>query len=115
MIAGTPVGWGFDATTSKFHFSYTTARPDQAGGAFAPGSQTEIATPALVYPHGYAAHVDGGAIASPPAAAVLRIAACAGARTITVTITPTGSGSASCRVSHHHHRHRRRRPRRHVR
>ncbi len=99
VVAGTPRSWGFDRATSTFRLSFTTARADHAG-RFGAGALSDVATPALVYPHGYAAQVSGGAIASPRRASVLQIAACRGARAITVTVTASRSGFSrgSCRA-----------------
>ena len=88
LIAGTPQRWGFDSTTRTFSFQYSANR--------ARGEPTEVAVPRLVYPHGGAARVSGGAIVSKPAADVLQIVACAGS--VSVTVTPTGSDHTSCRA-----------------
>lgn len=97
VIAGTPLAWGFDPTTKTFELRYTTTRAAHAG-RFGAGAITEIATPALVYGGRWAAHVSGGAIVSPRGAAVLRVAACRGARGISVTILRSGRSHGSCRV-----------------
>jgi endoglycosylceramidase len=86
-IAGTPRAWAFDRSTNTFTLKYSTER---AGGGtrFPPGSATEIATPPLVYPHGYAASVKGGTIVSSPNAGVLDLAAKPGVHSVSLTVTP---------------------------
>ncbi len=95
VIAGTPVAWGFDRSSSTFTFRYTTAR---AGGGSFPGfAVSEVAVPRLVYGSGYAARVSGGAVMSRPGASVLEVGACPGAASVSVTVTPAGTSSGSCR------------------
>jgi endoglycosylceramidase len=110
VIAGTPESWGFDRASKTFTLRFGTARVG-GGGRFGSGAVTEIAAPALVYGGRYAARVTGGAIASAPGAAILKVAACPGATSIAVTVTPSGQGRGSCplparrrRRRHHHHR-----------
>jgi endoglycosylceramidase len=87
-IAGTPTSWSF--TDGTFQLSYST---EMAGGTghFAAGSQTEIAVPALQFPHGYQVSVTGGQVVSAPGAAVLVIAS-DGPGAVDVVVTPAGSG-----------------------
>ncbi|MGP0051055.1 MAG: hypothetical protein ACLPZR_19730 [Solirubrobacteraceae bacterium] len=97
VIAGTPRSWGFDRATRTFSFRYSTGA---ATGRrwFPAGSVTEIATPSLDYPAGYAAHVRGAAIDSAARAGILRVSSCPGARTVTVSLTAGKRTSASCRA-----------------
>src|SRR5947209_4402963 len=98
VVAGTPLAWGFDRSSHVFTFRYRTARA--AGGGFFPaGSVTEIAVPALVFPHGYSMRVRGGAIVSRTGAPTVLIAACPGAKSITVTVAPGSARFAGCRAS----------------
>jgi hypothetical protein len=59
LVAGTPIGWSFDPATKVFHLVYSPDRAD-GHGAFAAGSETDVAVPALQYPHGYVVSVTGG-------------------------------------------------------
>jgi hypothetical protein len=96
VVAGTPVFWTFDHSNRTFKLEYKTARA--AGhGAFGPGALTEISTPALVFPHGYAVKV-AGAIVSKPRAPVLQVVSCTRAKFITVSLGPGSRRSASCRL-----------------
>ncbi len=90
LVAGTPTSWSFDAGSDTFTLGYT---PEMANGsgAFAAGSTTTIAVPAIQYPHGYQADVTGGHVVSAANAADLIIASDGGATTINVTVTPTGT------------------------
>ena len=93
-----PLAWGFDRSSHVFTFRYRTARA--AGGGFFPaGSVTEIAVPALVFPHGYSMRVRGGAIVSRTGAPTVLIAACPAAKSITVTVAPGSARFAGCRAS----------------
>ena len=98
LIAGTPLGWGYDPSTKTFHLSYTTARVSGAG-RFPAWSVTEVAAPALVYSRRYAVSVKGGAIVSSRGASVVKIARCPGARGISVTLRPGSGRHGSCRPS----------------
>ena len=97
LIAGTPSGWGFVRRTRTFTLRYSTRRAGTRR-RFAAGSITQIATPARVYPRGYAARVRGGAILSRRRAGVLQIASCPHASTVTVTVTPGARSRGSCWV-----------------
>jgi endoglycosylceramidase len=96
-VAGTPSGWHFDPASGAFELRYKTARADRTG-SFGAGSLTEVATPGLAYPNGYAAQVQGGAIVSPRGAGVLEIAACPGAGAVTVAVKPSGPSGGSCQA-----------------
>jgi endoglycosylceramidase len=97
VIAGTPHMWSFDASTRTFVLRFST---DRAGsrGRFGAWASSEIATPMLVYGGRYGVRVIGGALASAPGAAVLRVVACPGRRTVVVTVTPSGPRRGSCRL-----------------
>lgn len=97
LIAGTPRAWSFDRSSRTFRFEYGTRSADGTR-RFGAGSLTEIATPALNYPTGYAAHVTGGAIVSGPDAPILQIAACPGATTVAVSVEPSGTSSEACHL-----------------
>ncbi len=109
LIAGTPLSWGYVASTKTFTLRYSTARA--AGGArFNATAPTEIATPALVYNGRYGATVTGGRSVSKAGASTLELVACPGAQTITVTVRPAGANRGSCRASAGHGRPAPRRP-----
>jgi endoglycosylceramidase len=110
VVAGTPVGWSFDATSRTLRFTYSTARASAtapfpparapfppARAPFPRGAETEISAPGLVYAGGYAARAAGGAIVSEPGASVLRVLGCPRANRVDVTVTPSGPGGGSCR------------------
>jgi endoglycosylceramidase len=63
-VAGTPTAYEFDRSTGDFTLTYTSAKADGTG-AFAPGSQTTVAVPALQYPDGYTVTVQGATVVSP--------------------------------------------------
>jgi endoglycosylceramidase len=96
VIAGTPLGWGFNTAASTFTFRYSSRRAT-GKGVFRAGSVTQVATPAFTFPHGYAAKVTGGAIVSRRRAGVLEIALCPRVSTVSVTVTPAGRSRGSCR------------------
>jgi endoglycosylceramidase len=75
--AGTPGPLSFDPSTGEMHYRYT---PSPAGGT------TEIATSDVHYPHGYAATVTGGHLASEPGAARILVEPDAGAAQVEVTV-----------------------------
>jgi len=77
-IAGTPIAYAFDATTSRFSFAY---KPDRAIAA-----PTQIVVPERVYPNGYTIECGGCAIEK--AAGLVRILTPATTSSATVTITP---------------------------
>src|SRR3954451_810079 len=94
LVAGTPKPWSFDEATKEFHLDYTTARA--GGGSFAGRPPTEVFVPARQYPSGYAARVEGAAIASAPGAEVLELQACPGASEVKLTVTKGGQSAADC-------------------
>jgi endoglycosylceramidase len=95
VVAGTPRSWGYDRAMGTFTLTYSTARPG-GGGDFPAGAETDVATPSLPYPDGYAADVSGAAIVSPPDAGELELAACPGTTSISLTVRGNGSSTGSC-------------------
>jgi endoglycosylceramidase len=100
LIAGTPSSWGYDRATQTFTLAFSVLRA-AGGGAFGEGAVSVVATPALVYPHGYSARASGEAIVSSPGAGALVLAACPGARAMTVAVGPLvrGGSSGSCEAA----------------
>ena len=90
VVSGTPVGWAFDPTSKRFSLRYSTGRAD-GHDRFPPGSETDIATPALAYPQGYVATVVGGTVVSAPDAPMLRVRSAAGPGPVAVSVVPTGA------------------------
>ncbi len=66
-IAGRPVSWSYDPSTRVFLLEY----------AAMPGGVSEIVVPAVVFPRGYVASIDGGTRASAKNAQLLSITATA--------------------------------------
>ncbi len=95
LIAGTPLVWGYTASSGTFRLRFSTART-AGGGRFPAGAVTQISTPAEIYHGSYAVRVQGGAIVSGRDAPVLEVVACHGAGTVTVTVQRHGRGSESC-------------------
>ncbi|WP_249009987.1 cellulase family glycosylhydrolase [Conexibacter sp. DBS9H8] len=95
VIAGIPLSFGFDRATGEFDLRYSTARA--GGGSLPAGAVTDIAVPALDYPHGYSVIADGARILSKRGAPVLQLVACPSARAITVAVTRSGITQAGCR------------------
>ncbi|MEY2566776.1 MAG: endoglycosylceramidase [Actinomycetota bacterium] len=89
LVAGTPRGWNFDAASSTFALTYSTARAD-GGGAFGSDAETVVAVPNIAYPDGYDATVTGGQVVSSADAPVLRVRADDGADRVEVTVVPSG-------------------------
>ena len=87
LVAGTPLGWHFDPSAKTFSLRYSTVR---AAGRrrFTAGSETDVAVPAVQYPHGYRVTVKGARVTSSANAGILRLAQTAGARTVTVSVSP---------------------------
>ena len=96
-IAGTPRFWSFDRARRSFDFEFST-RAASGRRSFPLGSVTEIAAPALKYPAGYHARVNGGAVVSPANAPVLKVASCRQGGSVTVRVAPAISASQSCRA-----------------
>jgi endoglycosylceramidase len=87
LVSGTPSGWSFDPSTRTFSLRYSPVRAD-GRGAFAPGSETDIAVPAIQYPGGYRVTVTGGTITSQANASLLKVRSGKGPGSISVTIIP---------------------------
>jgi endoglycosylceramidase len=94
-VAGTPIGFSYDATSNVFQLSYSTERAS-GDGSFPVGSETDVYVPAVHYPSGYSVQVSGAAPVSAAGASVLRLASCAGSTTITVRVAPSGASSSDC-------------------
>lgn len=92
LVAGTPIGWGFDAHTKVFSLQYSADRAD-GQGTFPPNSETDITVPALQYPNGYRTTVSGATVVSPPDAPVLRVRATSGPGPIRVQVAPAAAGA----------------------
>ena len=88
LVAGTPVSYHYDASTSTFTLDYSTGRADGTG-AFPAGSLTTVAVPGIQYPSGYQVTAAGARMVS--AAGVLELASCPGASNVSLTVQP-GSG-----------------------
>jgi endoglycosylceramidase len=100
VVAGTPVSWGFDRSTSTFTFRYRTARAS-GRGAFEPGAVTQISAPPRVFGHGYSVRATGAAIVSEARAGVLQLVSCPRAKNVGVTVAPGLRRSSSCRLRLH--------------
>ena len=86
-IAGTPTGYHFDRASRSFRAAWSTERA-VGRGRFHAGSRTTLATPRLVYPHGYLVTVRGGRVVSRPGARVLVIKQGRKAGTVEVVVAP---------------------------
>jgi endoglycosylceramidase len=96
VVAGTPVGWSWDAAARRLEVSWSTQRAGAGAGAFGDEDVSEISVTPRAMADGYATVVDGGAVVSAPGARVVQVAACPGARRVSVTVTPGGSARGSC-------------------
>jgi endoglycosylceramidase len=94
LVAGTPLGFTFDADKKVFDLDYSTVRA--GGGEFAGHPVTEVYVPSRQYPSGYSVDVKGAGVASGPGAEVLELQACPGARTVKVAVAPSGSNVEDC-------------------
>ena len=97
VIAGTPRSWGYERSADTFKLAFSTGSVGD-GGAFRTGSLTEVATPPLDYPTGYAAAASGAAIVSPARAVTLELAQCPGTAQVSLTVAPAGQSGGSCRA-----------------
>ncbi|HTQ47327.1 MAG TPA: cellulase family glycosylhydrolase [Polyangiaceae bacterium] len=79
LVAGDPVSWAFDASTSVFTFTY---RPDTSNAA-----PTVLSVPSRVYPSGYAVACGGCTWSTAPGS--LTITAPGGSNPVVVTLKPT--------------------------
>jgi hypothetical protein len=78
LVAGDPVSWAFDASTSVFTFTY---RPDASNAA-----PTVLSVPSSVYPSGYAVACGGCRWSIAPGR--LTISAPGGSNPVVVTLKP---------------------------
>jgi endoglycosylceramidase len=86
LIAGTPVGWSWNATDRVFRLTYVTKRP--GGRRLAAGLATQVFVPGLHYRRGYRVRVTGGRVTSMPDAAELTIVATGTAHRVSVLLRP---------------------------
>ena len=87
-VAGTPRSFSFDPASKRFELSYTRRRA--AGkGRFRRG-RTLVALPAIQYPDGYRARVEGGTVARRARRLVVR--ADRGSRRVELTVLPRRDG-----------------------
>jgi endoglycosylceramidase len=102
LLSGTPRSFRFRAASRTLTVRYSTLR---AGSRkrFRRGSLTRISVPRVQYPNGYRALVKGARVISAPGARVLRLAACAGARTVRVRVIPGSTPAASRRCPTRRH------------
>ncbi|MGZ4465609.1 MAG: cellulase family glycosylhydrolase [Nocardioides sp.] len=84
-VAGTPTAYSFDRAARVFRATWRTARAG-GPGAFPAGSRTTLATPRLVFPHGYAVRVTGGHAVSRPGARTLVVVSDPGASRVHVVV-----------------------------
>ncbi|HVV77546.1 MAG TPA: cellulase family glycosylhydrolase [Mycobacteriales bacterium] len=87
LIAGTPTGYGYDATSHVFTASYSTGRA-KGSGRFGGDAVSQFAVPRIAYPHGYEVSTVGGAVVSGNDDPLLLIAANPGAKRVSVRVTP---------------------------
>jgi endoglycosylceramidase len=85
LVAGTPEAWSYDPAAHTLTAKWSTTRAG-GGGSFGTGAVTEIAAPAIAYPHGYTASVSGGHVVSDADAPVLLVAQDAGAQEVSATV-----------------------------
>lgn len=85
LVAGIPTAWSF--ANGVFALSFSTARAD-GSGSFPAGSETDIAVPAIQFPHGYRVVVSGARVGSAAGASTLRLISRTGSASITVTVSP---------------------------
>jgi endoglycosylceramidase len=83
VIAGTPVSWHWDSSTSTFTLRYSTTLPD---GHAAGGLDTQIYLPRQDYPSGYEVKLTGATIVSSRATR-LQLRNTPGAQSVEVTVT----------------------------
>ena len=95
LISGTPLSWSFDRESATFSLRYSTRSADGTR-SFRSASITQIATPRLSYPSGYAVQVSGGRAVSKPGARLLSVRSCPGASEVAVTVAPGIAPSQGC-------------------
>ena len=87
VISGTPLHYAYNSSSHAFSFAYSTARAGSQS-VFPARSVTQIATPAMAYPHGYQVMIQGGSAVSKANASELLVASSPGVSTIDVSLTP---------------------------
>ncbi|TCJ37068.1 cellulase family glycosylhydrolase [Parafrankia sp. BMG5.11] len=85
--AGTPLEMSFDGATGRMRFRYRAALP--GGGTARHG--TAIRIPAINYPGGYTATVDGGSVLSRANATVLEIENTPGSSEVSIVVERVGA------------------------
>ena len=95
LTSGTPTGWNYNTATNVFTFTYSTSRADGTG-QWPAGSTTQVATPAIQYPNGYAVVVAGATVTSAPGSPQLTLASCAGSAKVTVIVKPGSGVTSTC-------------------
>ncbi len=88
LVAGTPVGFRYDARARTFTFRYSTT--PATGRALPPDASTWIWVGRLHYPHGYTARVIGALVTSSRSGPWLTVVATPGQHDVAVTVTPMG-------------------------
>jgi endoglycosylceramidase len=83
-VAGTPESFSFDPDTGVFELAYSTASPGQGG--LPRRLRTEVRVPAITYPDGYTARVEGAEVTSRRDAPVLRLKPDRGASDVRVIV-----------------------------
>ncbi|MGH3414696.1 MAG: cellulase family glycosylhydrolase [Marmoricola sp.] len=86
-VSGTPTAYSFDRSTGVLTAAWTT-QAAAGSGSFGAGARTRIATPAVEYPDGYTADVQGATVVSGPDAPWLVVAQRPGATRVGVTVSP---------------------------
>jgi endoglycosylceramidase len=92
VVAGTPGGFAYDASTRTFRFSYRTRG---VHGRLRPGLRTVIWVGRMHYPKGYVAVVRGGRVVSSAGARSLVVVAGPGSTAVEVTVRPESSAAAA--------------------
>ena len=85
-VAGVPVSYGYNPTSRLFKLVYTSGRLD--GGTFPGTTLTDVITPPITYPDGYAVSAAGAEVTSGRCAPMLTLRATAPA--VMVTVRPGG-------------------------
>lgn len=85
-VAGTPIGWSYNAGAGTFALAYSTAPP--RGVTLSGTATTTVFVPSLRYPNGYDVSVSGGRVVSGDGTETLQVAAGAGSSIVCVVITP---------------------------
>jgi endoglycosylceramidase len=90
VVAGTPSGWSWDASSKVFTLRHSTTTPS---GERLRRGESEVFLPARHFPDGYQARAEGAVVLSEPGARVLRLRNCTGARRVSLTVGVTVAGA----------------------